>query len=140
MDWSSYPGTGTYYMRTFLEPFAPTDNPRIKTLPSDDMEAKKVARRFLQKMKGHLDSGVPVIVHQWYDSRKTSQHYRIVTGYDDQKRTLFMNDPRKGALEMSEEEFLELWRVEEDWLPFNFIVFNRYAPGQIKRGQLRVTL
>ena len=140
IDWKLYPGTGTYNMREFLARFAPTRNPRIKILPKDPDEAEKVRDRFFRDLRGHLDSGAPAIVHQWYSSAMRSQHYRVVTGYDDQQMVVFLNDPVDGAIQQSYSSFLELWKVEEPWLPYNFIVFNAYAPGQIKKGALRVDL
>ncbi|MBU42426.1 MAG: hypothetical protein CMN76_04345 [Spirochaetaceae bacterium] len=140
VDWKKYPGTGTYNMREFLKQFAPTVNPRIKRLPEEEADAAKVRDRFFLEMKGHLDSGSPVIVHQWYDERFRSQHYRVVTGYDDLRRILFLNDPAEGRIEMSYEQFLKLWNVDENWLSYNNIVFNRYAPARVKKGELRVKL
>lgn len=140
IDWRTFPGTGTYYLREFLVPIAPTRNPRVRSLPADPTRAGALRDRFFRELKGHLDAGVPVIVHQWYDARHRSQHYRVVTGYDDVRGLIFLNDPQDGRLEMSDERFLDLWRVEEDWLPYNYIVFNAYAPGQVKAGALRVDL
>lgn len=140
VDWRKYPGTGTYQMREFLSRFAPTVNPRIKNLPETRVEAAKIRDRFFQELQGHLDSGSPVIVHQWYNESKNSQHYRLVTGYDDVRRIVFLNDPADGFIEMSYDRFLGLWNVEENWLPYNNIVFNRYAPGRVEKGSLDVNL
>lgn len=140
VDWKKYPGTGTINLREFLKQFAPTINPRIKQLPEEDTEAAKVRDRFFLELRGHLDSGSPVIVHHWFDEEKDSMHYRVVTGYDDVRRIIFMNDPAEGRIEMSYDRFLKLWNVEESWLPYNNIVFNKYAPGRVKKGQLRVEL
>lgn len=140
VDWKHYPGTGTSYMREFLKPLAPTSNPRIESLPADAAEAEKIRDKFFNELKGHLDSSAPVIVHQWYNERRRTMHYRVVTGYDDAREIVFLNDPRRGRLEMKYAEFLELWKVERPWLPYNYIVFNAYAPGRVKRGSLRVDL
>tara|TARA_B100001939_G_scaffold344845_1_gene360189 strand:+ start:59055 stop:59795 length:741 start_codon:yes stop_codon:yes gene_type:complete len=140
VNWKRYPGTGTYQMREFLEAFAPTVNPRVKQLPDDEREAVRIRDRFFRELKGHLDSGSPAIVHQWFNEGKESMHYRVVTGYDDVRRVVFMNDPAKGLIEMPYELFLELWNVQESWLPYNYIVFNRYAPGRVDKGKLRIEL
>ena len=138
MDWSAYPGTGTYYMREFLTSYAPTRNPRVQQLPDSPSEALVIRNRFFSQLKGHLDSDVPVIVHQWFNEKKSTQHYRVVTGYDDRIEKVYMNDPKLGRIEMSYELFLKLWLVEEDWLPYNFIVFNVYSSAQIRKGRLRI--
>ena len=49
----------------------------------------------------------------------------MVTGYDDEKREVYLNDASPGqAIVQSYENFLTLWNVDKPWLHYNAIVFN----------------
>ena len=139
VDWSKYPGTGTYYMREFLERYGPVENKRIKELPGEAAAARQIQTEFFENLKEHLRRGNPVIVHQWWNENKTSQHYRVVTGYDDDRKIMYLNDPKLGRIEQNYDTFFILWKVEEAWLPFNSIVFN-IAGGEQMRKPIRIEL
>ena len=140
MDWSSYPGSGTGYIREFLEPIAPTENPRTKNLPSHPEMARKLQEERFQKIKESINQGIPVIVFQWVDGNRKEQTFRVVTGFNPSAGVVYLNDPATGAMQMKDSEFLYLWKVDETWLPFNAIIFNQFGSEQIKKGSLRVTL
>ncbi|WP_075179653.1 C39 family peptidase [Neptunomonas phycophila] len=125
IDWRLYPGTGTINMREFLERLAKTENPKLKQIPGDHYLAEREREsRFLQ-LKEYLARGIPVIVHQYWGEVGSEGHYRLVTGYNEEKREVSLNDSTHGSVVMqSYERFLDLWNVKEPWLHYNAIVFN----------------
>ncbi len=125
IDWSRYPGTGTINMREFLKKFSTVENPKLKSVPLDKYLASKEINSRFKKLKKHIASGVPVIVHQYWGKVGSNGHYRIAIGYDEGKREVYLNDSTHGAMiTQSYERFLELWNVNEPWLHYNAIVFN----------------
>lgn len=126
IDWSRYPGTGTINMREFLKRFAAVKNPMLKSIPSNKYIASKEADSRLEDIKRHIARGVPVIVHQYWGEVGSNGHYRIAIGYDDSKREMYLNDSNQAkVITQSYDRFLELWDVDEPWLHYNAIVFNR---------------
>jgi hypothetical protein len=52
-------------------------------------------------------------------------HYRIVTGYDEYRKEVYLNDANPGKkITQSYDEFFALWNVDEPWLHYNAIAFN----------------
>lgn len=126
IDWSRYPGTGTINMRVFLKRFATVKNPKLKNIPSNARLAAKEADSRLEAIKRYIAGGTPVIVHQYWGEVGSNGHYRIATGYDDSKREVYLNDSNHDeVITQSYERFLELWSVDEPWLHYNAIIFNR---------------
>jgi hypothetical protein len=126
IDWSLYPGTGTINMREFLKRFAMVKNPKLKSIHSDKYLALKQADAQFETLKRHIAGGVPVIVHQYWGDVGSNGHYRIAVGYDDSRREVYLNDSASGEITtQSYERFLELWSVNEPWLHYNAIVFNK---------------
>lgn len=125
IDWSLYPGTSTSNMRDFLKRFSSVQNPKLKNVPfNKDLVSIEAINRF-KELKRHVSNGVPVIVHQYWGNVGSNGHYRIVTGYDDEHRIVYLNDSTEGkVVSQSYDRFLELWNVDEAWLHFNAIVFN----------------
>lgn len=125
MDWARYPGTGTISMREFLKRFATVENPKLKSIPTDKYLASKEGNNRFEQIKKHIATGIPVIVHQYWGKVGSRGHYRIVIGYDDHKRQVYLNDSTHGSVvTQSYERFLTLWNVDEPWLHYNAIVFN----------------
>lgn len=124
IDWRKYPGTGTSTMRKFLAAYAKTENPKIKQLPTDQDEAVKEATKIFVALKAAVANGVPVIVHQYWKGPGSTQHYRVVTGFNDKRKMIYLNDPQLGAIKQRYDVFYKLWNVNEDWLHFNCIIFN----------------
>lgn len=124
--WDKYPGTGTSTMRSFLRRHADTHNPTRRHLALDPKQQIAEAERMFARVKASVGSGVPVIVHQYTTLTKKSQHYRLVTGYDDDKQIVNLNDTRADGsrIEQTYEDFLNLWNVDEEWLHYNCIIFN----------------
>ncbi|MCP5334804.1 MAG: C39 family peptidase [Oceanospirillaceae bacterium] len=125
LDWSLYPGTGTINMREFLKHFAIVENPKLKSLPPDKYLASKEGDRQFEIVKKYVADGIPVIVHQYWGEVGSKGHYRLVTGYDEEKREIYLNDSTHGvSITQSYDLFLELWNVNEPWLHYNAIIFN----------------
>lgn len=125
IDWTRYPGSGTISMREFLKRFATVENPKLKSIPSDQYLASQESKNRFEHIKKTIASGIPVIVHQYWGKVGSRGHYRIAVGYDDNKRQVYLNDSTHGSVvTQSYERFLELWNVDEPWLHYNAIVFN----------------
>ena len=60
--------------------------------------------------------------------------YRVVTGYDDVKKEVYLNDPRPkgGMITQSYEDFFYLWNVDKPWLHYNAIAFTPRSGSLIK--------
>lgn len=135
IDWLLYPGTGTINMREFLERFSKTENPRLKHLPPDSYLKEKERESRLLQLKAYLAQGIPVIVHQYWGKVGSKGHYRLVTGYNENRKEIYLNDATEGTeVTQSYENFLALWNVDEPSLHYNAIVFNE------NKGDVRVRL
>jgi hypothetical protein len=125
IDWSKYPGTGTINMREFLKRFGKTKNIMLEHEPVAREEKKKKRDRMFQRVKQYLSKGIPVIVHQYWKLPKSRGHYRVVTGYDEYNKVVYLNDVNPGKrLTQTYEEFLKLWNFDQRWLHYNAIAFN----------------
>lgn len=74
------------------------------------------ATRFKAGEIGHLkrllDKGIPVLVLQWLDRPGHIPHFRIVRGYDDANRVVWVSDPYFGGeAYISYADFMTLWDV-----------------------------
>lgn len=126
LDWSLYPGTGTINMREFLKRFAIVENLKLKSLSPDKYLASKEGNRQFEIVKKYVANGIPVIVHQYWGEVGSKGHYRLVTGYDEEKREIYLNDSNHGvSITQNYDRFLELWNVNEPWLHYNAIIFNK---------------
>jgi predicted double-glycine peptidase len=134
VNWELYPGTGTLTMRGFLKRFAATANPKLKELPVSTLQAAQEQDRLFTELKHYISQGIPVIVHQYW-GQGSKGHYRLVTGYDDNRKEVYLNDAAHGkATVQAYQRFLELWNVDEPWLHYNSIVFNT------NKGKLRINM
>lgn len=120
IDWSKYPGTGTINMREFLKRFGTVKNIMFENQPSSNDEAL----RFFGIVKENVSNGVPVIVHQYWSSVGSRGHYRIVTGYDESLKIVYLNDAHGGRrIKQTYKEFMEKWNFNQRWLHYNAIIF-----------------
>ncbi len=125
IDWGKYPGTGTINMREFLKRFAKTGNFMLEHESALKREKTKRRTELFGRIKKYVSEGVPVVVHQYWKQPRSRGHYRIVTGYDEYKRLVYLNDADGGKkLTQTYDEFLALWNVDRRWLHYNAIVFN----------------
>ncbi|MBU0479839.1 MAG: C39 family peptidase [Proteobacteria bacterium] len=135
VDWNKYPGTGTINMREFLKRFGRTHNMMMEYEP-DSSEAKVRKRdELFYKVKEYVSNGIPVVVHQYWRLPKAKGHYRVVTGYNESRREVYLNDADGGKrLVQTYDDFLKLWDVNQRWMHYNAIVFNT------DRQRLNITL
>lgn len=125
INWTLYPGTGTSTMREFLKQYSVTKNHKFKSISTNSKYAEKQKKRVWNIVKEYLSNDIPVIVHQYWRGKGTNGHYRVVTGYDERTKTVYLNDANPGIkITQSYTDFFELWNVEEPWLHYNAIVFN----------------
>ncbi|WP_281423926.1 C39 family peptidase [Oceanobacter mangrovi] len=121
IDWSRYPGTGTINMRGFLERFGETKNIMLEYGPVSAEQKNKM----FYVVKKYLSDGIPVIVHQYWRMPTSRGHYRVVTGYDEDKKIVYLNDANPGRkITQTYEEFMQLWNFDQRWLHYNAIIFN----------------
>lgn len=70
----------------------------------------------MSDLKAKLSLGVPVIVLQDYAQSDRSGHYRVATGYDDDARVFYVNDPYEPQTKtISYEKFENLWASRGYW-------------------------
>ena len=74
------------------------------------------ATRFRSGQLGHLraliSAGYPVLVLQWLSGVGTVPHFRVVRGFDDASRRIFLSDPLYGPdVYLSYADFDALWGV-----------------------------
>lgn len=66
----------------------------------------------LSHLKSLLSAGYPVIVLQWMNQVGAAPHFRVVRGFDDGTRRIFMSDPIYGPnVYLSYTDFDRLWNV-----------------------------
>ncbi|WP_370292850.1 C39 family peptidase [Thalassolituus sp.] len=120
IDWSKYPGTGTINMREFLKRFGRVKNIMLENEPASPREPE----RLFNKVRESVYNGAPVIVHQYWSGVGSNGHYRIVTGYDDKKRVIYLNDAHGGVrVKQTYDEFMMKWNFNQRWLHYNAIFF-----------------
>ena len=125
IDWGLYPGTGTSTMREFLKQYSLTKNHKFKNISNNIDNAENQKNRIWGIVKEYLSNNIPVIVHQYWRGKGTNGHYRVVTGYDERNKIVFLNDANPGKkISQSYSTFFGLWNVDEPWLHYNAIVFN----------------
>ena len=125
ISWERYPGTGTSTMREFLKQFSSTKNHKYKKLSNDPVKAEKQKAKIWKLVQQYLNDGIPVIVHQYWKGVNSTGHYRVVTGYDNYRKQVFLNDANPGKkITQSYDEFFKKWNVNEPWLHYNAIAFN----------------
>lgn len=124
-NWADYPGTKVTYLKGFLQRFGKTRS--ITVDKSQDLAESIDEKRaqLFNHIKAYIASGIPVIVFQYWELPKSQSHYRVVVGYDEAKRLVYLNDA-KGARRVVQtyEEFLNLWNVEHPRLRYYAVAFN----------------
>jgi uncharacterized protein YvpB len=107
-------------MREFLKRFGRVRNLMLENEPTSTDESE----RLFNKVKESVYNGSPVIVHQYWSGVGSSGHYRIVTGYDDRKQIVYLNDAHGGIrVTQTYEEFMRKWNFNQRWLHYNAIIF-----------------
>ncbi len=135
INWKLYPGTGTSTMREFLKRYSTTKNHKFKNISQNIIYADRQKERIWKIIKEYLSNGIPVIVHQYWRGKGTNGHYRVLTGYDEKRKIVYLNDANPGRkITQTYSKFFELWNVDEPWLHYNAIVFN------IMGGRVNISL
>ena len=94
-DPKKYPGTGTRMMREFLKKYSDTNNLSMESLPKDHIIKRKA---FFNKVLQSIKKKSPVIVHQYWNTKGSRGHYRLVVGYNHDKEIVHLVDPRTGEI------------------------------------------
>lgn len=87
----------------------------------------------LQRLLLEIAHGCPVIVRQWATPQDKREghigHWRVVVGYDQESRKIYLNDPIFRLIGLDYGEFLELWDMESHANPTrNFMLCLRNRP------------
>lgn len=95
-----------------------------------------------KELHADLVAGIPSIVCMYFDDQpKTTEHFRLVLGYDARTDEVLYHDPaeERGAyLRMRRAKFLELWPLKssaDEWTAIRL----RLEPGQLKPGKAATT-
>jgi hypothetical protein len=92
-----------------------------------------------QGIYADLAAGIPSIVCMRYDDRpKTTEHFRLVLGYDAQKDEVLYHEPavERGAYSrMDRAKFLSLWPLGSEY-PRTFVLI-RLAPEHVRRPPVK---
>lgn len=135
IDWQLYPGTPVTTMRDFLQHFAETDQFMLEHEPVTEQEKISEWHKVFYRLKWYVSHGIPVIVHQYRKLPKSRGHYRLVTGYDENRKIVYLNDADGGRrIVQPYEEFQKLWNFDGRWLHYNATAFN------VDRKRLNVKL
>lgn len=69
----------------------------------------------IELLKKFVANDIPVVVRTWLHPGEDIGHFRIVRGYDEEKKVVIQDDSYQGPnLEYSYDEFLSMWQ------PFNY--------------------
>ena len=123
-DPETYPGTPAYIMKRYLNRWSSSPKYSLKELPSNSAILNQEFTQAFNWIKKHLNNGVPVIIHQYWGSTNSTGHYRVITGYNDNQKTVYLNDPKKGKIVQSYQEFKRKGAFKGRWLPYYSIAFN----------------
>jgi hypothetical protein len=135
VNWDKYPGTTTGNMYRFLLQFSRTHQFMLEYEAESIVERSKKRDEMFNMVKWYVSNGVPVIVHQYWKFGEDGMHYRIVTGYDEVKKMVYLNDSDGGKrIVQTYDEFMALWNINQRWLHYNAIAFN------VARSRLNIEL
>jgi predicted double-glycine peptidase len=99
-------------------------SPRQKGIPASAMERyfqQQGYRTFAfhgewRDLQNHLEKGRPLIVSLKASGDRGPRHYAVVTGLDDLRGYVFLNDPAMGKmLRISREGFQSEWDAAKNW-------------------------
>ncbi|MCF2859802.1 C39 family peptidase [Pseudoalteromonas sp. SMS1] len=123
--WEHYPGVKVTYLQGFLARFGKTLSLNLNSNPQLEGDFDKKRIQLFNHVKAYIANGIPVIVFQYWELPRSQSHYRVVVGYDEAKRLVYLNDA-KGAKRIVQtyEEFLNLWNVEHPRLRYYAVAFN----------------
>jgi hypothetical protein len=97
----------------------------LRNISTNPKNAEKQKQRIWGIVKQYLANNIPVIVHQYWRGKGSTRHYRVVTGYDNLTKPVYLNYSKPGIkLSQTYREFFSLWDVDEQWLHYNAIVCN----------------
>lgn len=124
-EWDKYPGTATMNMVEFLQRYARTDSFMLEHEAASGKEKIHQEQVIFDRVKWYVSNGIPVIVHQYRTLPNSRGHYRIVTGYDEAEKQVYLNDADGGRrIIQTYEKFLQRWNVDGRWLHYYGIAFN----------------
>ncbi len=103
--------------------------------------ADKELEAMFAAMHRDLLAGVPSIICQHYnDQPNTTEHFRLVLGYDAEKDEVIYHEPavaRAGYRRMKRDMFIKLWPLKYDTRKWTVIRF-RMSPGQLTTARAQV--
>ncbi|MFZ5933052.1 MAG: C39 family peptidase [Patescibacteria group bacterium] len=117
-------------MRPYQNPTGDDDDKTIFTSEFADW-AQKYGYQALSRVNGDIEllkrftaNGIPVVVKTWLRVGEDIGHFRIVRGFDEEKRVIIQDDSYHGPdKRISYFDFLSLWQ------PFNYAYIIVYTPA-----------
>lgn len=76
------------------------------------LEARLYRNGRVDVIRALLLQGVPVIALTWLQQVGKIPHWRVITGFDDGTRRLFVHDPLLGFVSISYDDFTALWATQ----------------------------
>lgn len=79
--------------------------------PVVGMEARLYAYGNLNSVRSAIKNGLPIIALQSHipEAGKVIPHWRVIVGYDDQRRAVYTMDPLLGYVAIGYDDFLRVW-------------------------------
>lgn len=122
LRWLKYPGTPAYLMNRFLKQFG-TVRYEYERMPPTGSVRNSTRTRYWQMVRENLAKGTPLLIMQYWNDRKDSTHYRVLSGFDESANLVYLYDPRYGEITQSREKFFELWEINEKNLAYTMFAF-----------------
>lgn len=83
----------------------------LDVAPTFGLEAQLYSGGSIQTIRQAIRVGLPLIAlqNQPLASGQTVAHWRVVIGYDDASRTVYVMDPLLGYIAIPQQDFLTMW-------------------------------
>lgn len=82
--------------------------------PVVGMEARLYGGGTLNSVRTAIKNGLPIIALQSHipEAGKVIPHWRVIVGYDDEKRVVYSKDPLLGYIAISYDDFTRVWNEQ----------------------------
>lgn len=86
----------------------------VKFAPMVGMEARLYANGTLNTVRRAIKRGIPLIALQSHvtKQRKVIPHWRVIVGFDDAERAVYIKDPLLGYIAINYNDFKRVWKEQ----------------------------